>query len=211
MKKLSILILIFSLLSVIAIPVFAASASIRRTEYEGSGVVEVDFKNPVQYKNASVTVKDSSGKKYSASIREMDDDDLTFKVSGIAAGKTYSYTISGIRSGKSGSYGRVSGSFKAPAASSGQRVSIKELDYDHDDNELEIEFNTKVQYKNLSVKVTDASGKSYSVSIREKDNDSVEARVSGLKKGAKYTVKVSGVRGDSSGSYSSASKSFTAR
>lgn len=208
MKKFVSAVLALVMMLSIAVPAMAATPSIKKTEYEGSGYVEVDFKKNVQYKKAKVSVKDSDGKTYKASIKEKDKDDLTFKVSSIAAGKTYAYTISGIRAGKSGSYVSVSGTFKVPAA---KTVSIKELDFDYDDKELEIEFSGKVQYKNLKVKVKDANGKSYTVKIREKDSNSIEVRISGLKKNKKYAVNVSGVRPNGSGSYGSVTGTFTAR
>lgn len=85
--------------------------SIESTEYEGRGRVEVDFRGRVQYKNAKVTVKDSSGKSYSASITSKDSDDLTFKVKSIKSDKKYTFKISGIRLKGTGSYTSVSGSF----------------------------------------------------------------------------------------------------
>ena len=209
MRKLIALALVVLCMISAAIPAMAASASIRKTEYEGSGKVEVDFKKDVQYKNAKVTVKDSSGKSYTAKITEKDEDDLTFKVTSIKTGKTYSYTISGVRSGGSGSYGKVTGSFKVPAA---KKLSIKELEYDRGDKELGIEFSGTVQYSNAKVTVKDSAGKSYTAKILEKDSDEMEVRVSGLKKGTKYTVKVSGVRLKSAGgSYGSVSKSITVK
>ena len=206
MKRLFALLLAAALL-LSAVPAFAASAAIRRIEYEGSGRVEVEFKRDVQYKSAKVKVWDEDGKSYSVKISERDEEDLTFKVSSIAAGKEYKFTISGVRAGRSGSYGSVSGYFETPAA---KKVSIRSLDYDREDRELEIEFNCKVQYKSLKVEVQDEDGKSYSVKIREKDNDSVEVRISGLKKGVKYGVRVSGVRSEGSGSYTYVSKTFRA-
>ena len=122
--------------------------------------MEVDFKRNVQYKNAKVYVKDSSGKSYKASIKKRDSDDLTFYVKSIKAGKKYTYTISGVRAGRSGSYKKVSGKFSVPAKN---KVSIKSIDYDHDDRELEVEFARKVQYKSTKVSVKDSTGKSYSV------------------------------------------------
>ena len=215
MKKWIALLLTTAALLAAALPAFAASASIKKTEYEGSGYVDVDFKSRVQYNNVKVTVRDSSGKTYKANITEKDSDDLTFKAVGISSGKTYTYTISGVRTGGSGSYGSVSGTFKTPGSSSGstaKKLSIKSLDYDAGDRELEIEFSAKVQYDNLRVRVTDSTGtKSYTVRILEKDNDSIDIRVSGLRSGQKYTVKVAGVRAGSSGSYGGVSKSFTVR
>ena len=209
MKKLLTLALVMLSMISASIPAMAATASISKTEYEGSGYVEVDFKKDVQYKSAKVTVKDSDGKSYTAKITEKDEDDLTFKVSSIKDGKTYSYTISGVRAGGSGSYGKVSGSFKVPAA---KKLSIKSLEYDRGDKEMSIEFSGKVEYSGAKVTVKDGDGKSYTAKITEKENDEMEVKVSGLKKGTKYTVKVSGVRLKSAGgSYGSVSKSITVK
>lgn len=206
-KKLLALVITVITIASTTVPALAATPVIEETEYEGSGYVEVDFKRNVQYKNAKVYVKDSSGKSYKASIKKRDSDDLTFYVKSIKAGKKYTYTISGVRAGRSGSYKKVSGKFSVPAKN---KVSIKSIDYDHDDRELEVEFAQKVQYKSTKVSVKDSTGKSYSVKILEKDSDSLELRVKGLKLGKRYTVKVSGVRSGGSGSYTSASRTFTA-
>lgn len=190
-----------------SMPALAATPVIKKTEYEGSGYVEVDFKKNVQYKNAKVTVKDSSGKKYTAKITEKDSDDMTFKINSFKTGKTYTYTISGVRSGKSGKYVSIKGTVKIPAA---KKVTIKELEYDRGDRELELEFNRKVQYKSLKVTVKDSSGNKYTTKILDKENDGLEIYVKGLKKGKKYTVTVSKVRPSGSGTYKSVSKTFTA-
>ena len=209
MKKILALALVMLSMISASIPAMAATASISKTEYEGSGKVEVEFKKDVQYKSAKVTVKDSDGKTYTAKITEKDEDDLTFKVTDIKDGKTYSYTISGVRSGGSGSYGKVTGSFKVPSA---KKLSIKSLEYDREDKELGIEFSGKVQYSGAKVTVKDSDGNSYTAKIIEKESDEMEVRVSGLKKGVKYTVKVSGVRLKSlGGDYVSVSKSITVK
>ena len=209
MKKFVALLLVLACLFTAVLPASAAAPAIKKVEYEGNGKVEVDFtKKNVQYKSAKVTVKDDSGKSYTAKISEKDKDDLTFKVSSIAPGKTYTFKISGVRAGKSGSYESVSGSFKVPAA---KELAIKDVDCDVKDKEVEVEFNTKVQYKNLKVTVKDSSGKSYSTTVREKESDGLELRVKNLSKGKTYTIKVSGVRVKGSGSYGSVSSSFTAR
>ena len=74
-----------------------------------------------------------------------------------------------------------------------------------------MDFNRKVQYKSLKVTVKDSKGKSYTTKLREKDNDSLEIYVKGLKYGSKYTITVSGVRPSGSGSYGKVSKTFTAK
>lgn len=184
---------------------FAATPVIKKTEYKGNGIVEVDFQKNVQYKSAKVTVKDSNKKNCTVTIKEKDNDDLKFYVKGIKNSTKYTYSISGIRSGKSGKYVTVSGSFTTPSA----KLAVKKAVYNSKDKELEIDFNSKVQYKNLKVTVKDANGKAYTVNTTEIENNSIETRVS-LTRGKKYTVTVSGVRLANNGSYTSVSKTFTA-
>lgn len=191
-----------------AIPAFAATPAIQRTEYEGNGVVEVDFRRDVQYRNAKVLVKDSSGKFYTAKITDRDSGDMTFRVSDIDPGKTYAYQISGVRSGGSGSYVKVTGKFTAPKVSA---LSIIDADCDASDRELDLEFNGRVQYKNAKVKVRDRGGKFYTARIVDKDSDSMEIYVKGLKRGTKYAVQVSGVRMSGASDYGKVVKTFTAR
>lgn len=73
MKK-KLLALVISVMTIMAttVPALAATPTIEKTEYEGAGYVEVDFTRNVQYKNAKVSVKDSSGKSYKATIKERD-------------------------------------------------------------------------------------------------------------------------------------------
>ena len=208
-KLLAMLMAVIVMFSTMTMPAMAATPQIRKTTYEGNGVVEVDFKKDVQYKKVKVQVKDSSGKFYTVSITDRDEDDLTFKVKNIAAGKTYAYQISGIRAGRSGSYVKITGKFTVPKAAT--KVAIKKVESDVSDRELEVKFNGKVQYKSAKVLVKDAKGKYYTAKITEKDSDSVEIYVKGLKKGTKYAVQISGVRLKNKGSYTKVSTTFTAR
>ncbi len=76
--------------------------------------VEIDFSQPVQYKNVKVTVKDAAGKSYTAKITEKSSRELEVYVKGLKAGKTYTVTVSGVRGkGTTDKYGTVSGSFTA--------------------------------------------------------------------------------------------------
>lgn len=109
--------LVFAMImSLAAAPVFAAAPSKERVKYLGSGKVEVDFYGDVDYRNSKVTVKDTSGKKYSAYIYDRDDDELKFKINKYKSGKTYKFTISGIRNQGTSKYKSVSSSFKIKKA-----------------------------------------------------------------------------------------------
>lgn len=106
--------------------------SVEEVKYLGKGKVEVEFYRDVAYKNAKVTVKDTSGKSYDASIYKKDDDELRFKVKDYKAGKTYKFTISGVKKIGAASYGKASGTFKIKKASSGitaaeaQAIALKD-------------------------------------------------------------------------------------
>lgn len=190
----------------------AATPSIKGIKYKGDGKIEVDFKRDVQYSNVKVEVVDSSGKKYTVKIKDKDEDDIIFQVKSLKAGTRYKYRISGIRSGGTGSYTSVIGSFTTSGSkSTSSSVSIRSVDYDVEDKDIDINFSGLVQYKSVKVTVRDSSGKSYQTSIRNKDSDDMEVRVSGLKYGSKYTVSVSGVGAKGSGKYGTISKSFTAK
>lgn len=195
------------LLVTCTVTAMAEAPGIRKVEYEGNGVVEVDFSSDnVKYKNAKVVVKDSSGKKLSATILEKDSDDIVFKVKGLKSDSKYAFAISGVRKGSSGSYGTVTGSFRTPSGS----LEIKKVKYDAGDRELEVEFTTKVQFKNLKVTVVDSNGNKLSVKNVKKGSDDVEMKVAGMERGKRYKVTVSGVRVKGKGSYTSISKVFTA-
>ncbi len=192
---------------VAAVPALAAP-KIQKAEYEGKGRVEVDFNSKVKYKNVKVTVKDNKGATYSTKINEKDNDDLTFTIKNFKTGRTYTYTISGVKKNNETSYGKVTGKVSIPAATAAPKV--KDTDYDREDREVEFEFAGKVQWKNAKVTITDGS-KNYVTRILEKDNDSIEVKVSKLTVGKKYTYKISGVAARGSNSYKTISGTFVAR
>lgn len=206
-KRIVALLLAVLLLTISAVPALAAAPKVQRVEYEGNGVVEVDFTTEnARYKSARVVVKDAAGKKLTAKIIEKDNDSITFKVSGLKTDSKYTFTISGVRAGKSGSYDKVKGSFKTPSAS----PEIARVEYDPIDEELEVDFATNVQFRNLKVTVSDAYGDELAVSNLQKGQDDLEMNVEGMVDGETYIVTVSGVRVKGKGSYVTVSKTFVA-
>jgi hypothetical protein len=205
-KRLFAAILALTMILCLSIPALAVSPEVRKAEYEGRGYVEVDFKTRVQYKNVSVTVKDPAGNALTAKITDKDDDDITFYVKGLKPGVKYDFTISGVRKGQSGSYGKVSGTFKTPKS----ELSVKEAEYDRREGELELEFCGRVQYNNPKVVIKDAAGKTYTCRICELDRDEMEIAVKGLESG-KYTVKITGIRLYGEKTYTSITATFRVR
>lgn len=117
-KRMPLILLAVALLVIAQIlPVSAAAPKKESVEYKGNGRVDVEFRTKVNYKNTSVTVKDSSGKKYKAYIVDKDSDDLEFRIKNFKKGKSYRFTIDGIRKRGTVRYSSVSGTVKIPKAS----------------------------------------------------------------------------------------------
>lgn len=88
-----------------------AKVAIRKVIYDSRDhELDIDFNGKVKYKNVRVSVKDASGKAYTAKITEKGDDDLEVRVTGLKKGKTYKVTVSGVAL-KGGSFITVSKSF----------------------------------------------------------------------------------------------------
>jgi len=206
-RRLIAILLAVLLMASCAVPALAAAPKVKSVDYEGKGVVEVEFNSEnVRYKNAKVVVKNSAGKRMTVTILEKDKDDISFKVKGLEPGAQYRFTISGVRKGTSGSYGKVTGSFWVPS----EKPEFKKVEYDAEDRELEVEFATRVQFKNLKVVVKDENGKKLTVSKVKTGRDDVEMKVKGIKVGETYTVIVSGVRVYGKGQYIRVSGAFVA-
>ena len=84
---------LMTMLVTTAVPSFAAAPKKEEVKYLGKGCVEVEFKSDVDYKNSKVTVKDTSGKSYTASIYKRGDDEVKFKVKNYKAGKSYNLSL----------------------------------------------------------------------------------------------------------------------
>lgn len=164
MKKRRITIIgsiIVTMIITMAVPAFASAPKTEDVEYLGSGKVEVEFTRDVRYSSPSVSVKDSSGKYYSASIYYKDSDEVKFKIKNYKAGKTYKYTIKKVRVAGTSSYGNVYGSVKIPSSVIGgsraiqiavndaakkygiRTSSVWDRDYDSEGGVYEVDFKAK--------------------------------------------------------------------
>lgn len=218
MKKKMTAMMIAALTLTMSLTAFAAAPAIREVEVK-KNVIEVDFAQKVQYQDAQVTVQDANGMPLSVQIIERDKDEIDFRVDGLNAGTEYTYTISGVRSGKSGSYERVSGTFRtAPDVSvlppwstavNTADIGIRSVEYDREDAELEIEFLGAANFENPTVTVTDEAGSVLEAAVIETDLDDIDAMIFGLVRGQTYVVTVSGVAKAGSVEFGSVSAAFT--
>ena len=99
-----------------SLSVFAATPSLEEVEYDGAGKVEVEFYGKVNWKAPKVTVKDTQGRTYTATIIKKDNDDISFRVKNYRAGTRYNFTISGVKTKGTSGFGTVKGTFSIPAA-----------------------------------------------------------------------------------------------
>lgn len=159
-------------------------------DYETS--IDLDFTSNIKLKsNASVTLKDSTGKSYRSVIDDYDRNEIDIDTKKLTKGKSYTLTVNGIRKTSAAKYGSLTVKFKIPKT----KVNvIKEVEYDADDHELSFDFTSNVAYKNLKVKVTSLDGsKVYKTTVIEKEDDELTVRVLGLTYGKKYKYELSGV------------------
>ncbi len=114
----AVIIILAMALSLIAVPSFAAAPHKERVKYLGNGKVEVEFDDDVDYKNrrTKVIVRDTSGKRYKASVYKKDDDELRFRIKKYKRGKTYRFTIRGVRDEDTRKYGNVRGKVRIKKA-----------------------------------------------------------------------------------------------
>lgn len=193
------------LLTLGAAPSFASAPTKEKVKYLGKGKVEVEFHQDVDYKNVKVTVKDTSGKKYSTSVYKKDDDELRFKVKGYKTGKSYKFTISGVKKERTKSYGSVKGTFKIKKATT--KVNVEKVKY-LGKGKVEVEFRNDVDYKNVKVTVKDTSGKTYKTSVYKKDDDELRFKVKSYKTGKTYKFTITGVKKEGAKTYGKATGSF---
>ncbi len=206
MKKLiSLLIALSALLTLTAL---ADAPVTEHVEYRGNGRVEIEFLRDVQYENLTVTAADLFANPVNVTILEADDDEIDILLENVQFETLYAITVSGVRSGRTGEYETLTVELTTPAENA---LFITKVDADVEDREVEIEFPGRVEYDNVAVTIADKDGNLLDTRIIERDGDSLELRVSGLKRGEEYTATVTGAALRGSGIYNEVKADFIAR
>lgn len=195
----------------------AKALALKEVEYKKNGVVEVEFNRDVRYSSPTVTVKDSAGKTYAASITGKDDDELTFKVKGLAVGMDYTVQVSGVTARGESNTQTLAGTFKTysgfktrPGYSDSIAPTVEEIEY-KGNGRLEVDFFNKVKWESgAKATVVDSTGKAYAVSLTGKDSDDCTLRVTGLKAGETYTFIIEGAKLRADGSAATITGTFQA-
>jgi len=192
---------------------YAEVPAIESVEYEGQGYVEVEFLHDVRYETPALTVTNSLGLNIPAELIETDDDEVLFRVDGFNPDETYTFTLSGVRVGLTGAFEAVTGEFITPE---NDIPFVKSVDADLDDREIDVEFLGRVRWNEPTVTVRTvpadplAEGEQLEARITERDDDSLEVRVDGLKKGERYVVEITGVSLYDAENYATVSREFIA-
>ena len=165
------------------------NSDIKRSTYEGNGVVEVDFMRDVRYNNPQLTVTNSIGTAVQADIINTDDDDIKFRIAAPVPGETYTFAFAGVTARRGGEAVNASGSIRIPLEG---EVVIRKIEYDND-GEIEVDFLGTADLTNVSAVVTSAMGENFEIKLAERERNSFEGWVKGLEYGGIYTLTVSGV------------------
>ncbi len=116
-------------------PVSEGKVKIDYTDYE-NGIVTVNFKTRVKWKNPTVSVKDEEGNSYSARVGDTDSSMCEIHVSGLAGGMRYTFVLGGI-SPKSGKPTTVKGTFETPVFGDGEADEESTVPPEPDDEDNE--------------------------------------------------------------------------
>ena len=129
MKRATAFVLVAAMaFSIGVVPTAAASKSapkIKKVEYEGNGVVEVDFRGKVKYGRYNVTVKDLKGRSYRVTILERDSDDIKFRINNYRKNHTYKFNITKIKNWRGGRYYTLSGKIAIEVNGKAGRISLE--------------------------------------------------------------------------------------
>ncbi|MDO5562468.1 MAG: hypothetical protein Q4F74_02535 [Synergistaceae bacterium] len=200
----------------------AQNVKIEEIEYKGNGRVEIDLdddtvRDPkiIWTKQETAVVRDSKGKIVPADITMKDDDTMLVFIKDIVPLERYNIHVSNINFG-SQSQATVVGSFiadpkrkskgavpqdtsdRAPAAKINTSLFIGKMEFERG-NKLEVDIDDAVGHDNEirwdgseRVFIKDNNGKTYSARIKKTDKDELDIIISGLARGQKYSIVISG-------------------
>lgn len=90
----------------------SATVKIDNVDYE-SGILNVEFKDKVKWKNPTVSVTGESGS-YAAKISDTGPDSCEIEIKGLEGGKDYTFVLGGVAPRTGGKYSSVKGYFDTP-------------------------------------------------------------------------------------------------
>ena len=178
-----------------------------------AGKINVSFSTAVEWsEDASALLIDEQQNEIPVQIAKKANRSVVVKGSGMTKGKAYTLSISGLKAKGTAEYGTVTAEFKAKklkckvkAKKIAKKVTVKAK------NTIIVKCKGKVQTKDVTVQVTDSNNQVYEAKMTGESKGNIKIKVSGLKKGQKYTVTVTGIKTKKEANYASISTTFVTK
>ena len=185
------------------------SQKVAKVTCTASGKLNVSFKGKVKYSDTiKATITDAEGNEVDCKIRKKNKASMQISVSGLVKGQEYTLTIEGVIAKNTNEPATITKKFTAKGmktACKASKVTVAKKKF------VTIKMKSKAYYKDATVKVTDAAGNELEAKVVKKAKGNIKVQVTGLKKGEKYTVTITGVKTKKEKNFSSITKTFTAK
>lgn len=185
------------------------SQKVSKVTCTASGKLNVSFKGEVKYSDTvKATVTDADGKEVECQIRKKNKASMQISVKGLVKGQKYTLTIEGVIAKNATEPATITKTFTAKGMKTAckvAKVTVAKKKF------VTIKMKSSAYYKDATVTVKDAEGKTYDAKIVKKAKGNIKIKVAGLKKGEKYTVTITGVKTKKEKNYSSITRTFVAK
>lgn len=195
-------------------PVKKVSQKVAKVTCTASGKLNISFRNKVSYTDAvSAVITDSEGKTIDCKIAKKRAASMTIKAAGLVKGQKYTLTIEGVKGKDIQEAVTITREFTAKGMKTAaeakkpivEKSKVRRVKF------VTVKFNGVVQYKDAVVTVTDADGNALTASIIKKAKGNIKVKVTGLVKGNKYTITITGIKTKKEKNFSSITKTFVAK
>lgn len=185
------------------------SQDVSKVTCTASGKLNVSFKGKVTYTDAlKAVITDEEGTEIKCNISKKNASLMTVSVAGLVKGQKYTLTIEGILGKNASEPATIVKTFTAKGMKTAckvSKVSVAKKKF------VTIKMKSSAYYKDAAVVVNDANGNVYDAKIIKKAKGNIKVQISGLKKGEKYTITISGVKTKKEKNFSSITKTFVAK
>ncbi len=185
------------------------SQDVSKVTCTASGKLNVSFKGKVTYTDAlKAVITDEEGKEIKCNISKKNASLLTVSVAGLVKGQKYTLTVEGILAKNADEPATIVKTFIAKGMKTAckvSKVSVAKKKF------VTIKMKSSAYYKDASVVVNDVDGNVYDAKIIKKAKGNIKVQITGLKKGTKYTITISGVKTKKEKNFSSITKTFVAK
>jgi len=186
-----------------------AKVKVEKVTCTASGKINISFKQKVTYTDAfSVALSDAAGKEFECKVSKKNNALLVVTTKGLVKGHKYTLYINGVMAKGAKEAVSIKKEFVAKGMKTECKISKIEMS---GKKFIILKLKGSAYYKDATVCVKDVDGKEIPAKIVKKARGNIKVKAEGLKKGAKYTVTVTGVKLKKEMNYSSITKTFIAK